>query len=239
MQSNARDGAIALQGLLRRLVPFLQSRGIPLADLYPTDIVDLVTPNRPQVSRKQVDPKKLPAKKGKLAKRSRTVKKDVRTKKTGTSKKGRASKKLPIAKKVRPGSGTQTDQKRLSSKKSQSIKKGGPNKLKVAQQKQRPTRKVEETCRASADVQLLSDRIRELCLALSAGRPTQEIRLTALRSQLPKVSRISLDSELLRMQQAGQIALYRDDNSLKVTEEDERDALFVGDAPRHLLYLKG
>ncbi len=224
-QANAHDGAIALQGLLRRLVPFLQSRGIPLAELFSTSFGNLATPEGSQASVKRGGRKKSPTRRGKPVKKRQPVKKNVPIKKARPAKKSPSSTKSPIAKKVRPGSRMLT-------------KKGRSAEPKRAVQK-KSTRQAAKTRRGSTDVELLSDRIRELCRALCAGRPTQEIRLTALRAQLPKVSRIELDGELLRMHQAGQVALYRDDNSVEVTAEDERDALLIGDAPRHILYLKG
>jgi hypothetical protein len=50
---------------------------------------------------------------------------------------------------------------------------------------------------------------------------------------------LELDAALLQMHETGQIALYREDNSAEVTAEDERNAVMVGGAPRHILYLKG
>jgi len=156
MKSRGPDGAVALQGFLRRLIPYLQHQGIPLADLYEDRGGD------------NANPKKVS---------------------------GAAGECSPAGAKA--------------------------------------------TAKIKVDVQSLGDRIRDACVALSAGRPNGDIRLTSLRARLPKVSQLELDAALLQMHETGQIALYREDNSAEVTAEDERDALMVGGAPRHILYLKG
>jgi len=153
MISRGPDGTIALQGLLRRLIPYLQQQGIPLADLY-----------------------------------------SDRSAGTGDS------------------------------HKSAEVE---------------PSTEVTAVAKIRVDTHALVDRIRAACVALIAGRPSKEIRLTSLRSRFPESSRNEVDAALIRMHDAGQIALYRNDNSAEVTAEDERDALMVGGAPRHVLYLKG
>lgn len=156
MISRGTDGAVALQGLLRRLIPYLQRQGIPLADLYSDSSGDLGNPNE---SSKAIS--------------------------------------------AHSAAGVTT------------------------------TGKVKE------DIRPLVDRIRNACVALTAGRPNRDLRLTSLRARLAHTPRNDMDAALIRMHEAGQIALYRDDNSSEVTAEDERDALMVGGAPRHILYLKG
>jgi hypothetical protein len=151
MISRGPDGTIALQGLLRRLIPYLQHEGIPLADLYED----------------------------------------------------------------RGGGNARSN-----------VSSGG-------------TRKRSAEGPTKVNAQSLGDRIRDACIALTAGRPEGDIRLTSLRSRFPDSSRNEVDAALIRMHDAGQIVLYRNDNSAEVTAEDERDALMVGGAPRHVLYLKG
>jgi hypothetical protein len=146
MQSNSRIGAAALQGLLRRLLPFMNARGIALADLF-ADGAAFAGPEIPDTERNPAAP--APATDGAL---------------------------------------------RL--------------------------------------------RIRKACLELVAGKPSRDVPLASLRSRLPDIPRAALDAELRRMHLEGQIALYRNDNSAAITPADESAALIVGDAPRHLLYLK-
>ncbi len=84
----------------------------------------------------------------------------------------------------------------------------------------------------------LEFQIRQICDDLTSHDLTRAIRLSSLRAALPAVSRHTLDIELRRMQDGGSVALYRDDNTARITAEDTRDALMVGDEPRHILYLK-
>lgn len=146
MQSNSRDGAIALQGLLRVLLPFLQEHGLSLADIVPAH--------------------------GNIE--------------------------APIASAGEP-------------------RVDGP----------------------STSGQSLEARIRHVCGQLTGNDRTRAVRVSALRAALADVLRPVLDAELRRMQDAGNIALYRDDNTARVTNEDDRDAVMIGDQPRHILYLKG
>lgn len=146
MQSNSRDGAITLQGLLRALVPFLRENDLSLADL--------------------------------IHRRDRA-------------------------------------------------------------QAPSETAATNEVVQSSTSTSSVESRIRKTCRELSGRDSAEAIRLSALRAALPGVSRTTLDTELRRMQDAGSVALYRDDNSARVTADDTRDALMVGDEPRHLLYLKG
>ena len=141
MQSNSRIGAAALQGLLRRLLPFMNARGIALADLF----ADGTASAPPQI---------------------------------------------PAAEPAPAADGA------------------------------------------------LRLRVHKTCLELVAGKPSRDVPLASLRSRLPDIPRAALDAELRRMHLEGQIALYRNDNSAAITPADESAALIVGDAPRHLLYLK-
>lgn len=100
--------------------------------------------------------------------------------------------------------------------------------------------KMPQTSAATSSTQpsTAESQIMSACRDLNAQKPNGAIRLTQLRSRVPKVSRKTVDSELQRLHAAGRIALYRDDNSAAVTAEDDRAALSVGGEPRHLLYWK-
>lgn len=82
-------------------------------------------------------------------------------------------------------------------------------------------------------------RIRDAVLSLGGGRSKQRVRLSALRSRLPEVPRVQLDSLLLKMQSEQQLVLYRLDNPTELGPADEDAALLVGGNPRHLVYLEG
>lgn len=161
MKSNSRDGAIALEGLVRALLPFLKSQGLALADI-------------------------------------------IRARDTSPSSAAKAAELV------------QSRDRATSAKKTPERNHAQP----------------------STDDGSLESRIRHTCNELTGHDPTRAIRLSALRAALPGVARHTLDLELRRMQQAGSVALYRDDNTTQVTQQDTRDALMVGDEPRHLFYLK-
>lgn len=91
---------------------------------------------------------------------------------------------------------------------------------------------------SSTQQPLVESQIANVCRELNAERPNKAIHLAQLRARLAEVSRQAFDAELQRLHAAGQIALYRDDNSAAVTAEDDRAALAVGGEPRHLLYWK-
>lgn len=85
----------------------------------------------------------------------------------------------------------------------------------------------------------LDARITAVCKEITHGDSNKEVRLTALRAKLGHVTKSEVDAQLIKLHDAGRIALYRDDNTAAVSAADARDALMVGDSPRHLLYLKG
>jgi hypothetical protein len=138
VRSNSRDGVIALEGLLRRLLPFLSARDVALAELF------------------------------------------------------------------RPPSPEHSE---------------GP------------------TCVSSSEDDL-EGRVRWACRELTAGRNQEPVRLAALRVALADIPKEPLDRALLHLQDGGYLILYRDDNTAALTKEDRRASLLVGNAPRHLLYLK-
>jgi hypothetical protein len=147
MLSNSRIGAAALQGLLRRLLPFMNARGIALADLFPDTTASAAALEIPATERNPAEP----------------------------------------------------------------------------------------VFAADGALRL---RVRAACLDLVEGKTSRDVPLASLRSCLRDIPRPALDAELRQMHLDGQIALYRNDNTAAVTPADERAALIVGDAPRHLLYLK-
>lgn len=91
---------------------------------------------------------------------------------------------------------------------------------------------------ATSDEHSLPNRIEAACLSLSGGERKARVRLTALRERLSSIERDVLDRALLELQDRRRLVLYRDDNTAALTDEDRAAALYVGDEPRHLVYLE-
>lgn len=83
----------------------------------------------------------------------------------------------------------------------------------------------------------LAARILEESLDL-AGGIKRRVRLKDLRERLSDVGKEELDRELLSLQSAERLVLYRLDNPAEVTRADEEAALFVAGNPRHIIYLE-
>src|SRR5690606_175277 len=84
----------------------------------------------------------------------------------------------------------------------------------------------------------LSERIEQAYLELTGGRRQQRVRLRDLRAALVDVPRDAVDHALLELQDEDRAVLYRDDNTAALSDADHAAALFVADAPRHLIYLE-
>jgi hypothetical protein len=84
----------------------------------------------------------------------------------------------------------------------------------------------------------LATRIRSACLDLGQGATKKRVRLRELRDRLPDVPRERLDRELIQLQDAGALVLYRIDDPTDIKAEDQRAALQVAGAPHHILYLE-
>jgi hypothetical protein len=74
--------------------------------------------------------------------------------------------------------------------------------------------------------------------AKSISTKTGAIRLADVRDKLPHLSRSQQDVGLTELHAGRKIALYRDDNTPKVTARDHAAAIHVGGNPRHILYVK-
>lgn len=84
----------------------------------------------------------------------------------------------------------------------------------------------------------LSERIRNVALELGKGSARTRVRLRDLRARLSGVPREQLDRELLELQRSGALVLYRIDDPMDVTKDDEKASLQVAGYPRHILYLE-
>lgn len=84
----------------------------------------------------------------------------------------------------------------------------------------------------------LASRIRATCLELGRGAVRTRVRLRELRARMPDVARERLDHELVELQNSGALVLYRIDDPTDIQPADERAALLIAGAPRHILYLE-
>lgn len=150
MQSHSRVGAQALQGLLRKLLPFLQQNDLPLASLFAS--------GQPLGTGANVEPRE------------------------------RAD-------------SPWSDREKL-------VDASVPRQIEAA------------------------------CLSLAGGERKARVRLSELRRHLGTIARDVLDRALLELQDQRRLVLYRDDNMAALTDDDRDAALYVGDAPRHLVYLE-
>mgnify|MGYP001551716920 CR=1 FL=1 len=82
----------------------------------------------------------------------------------------------------------------------------------------------------------LTERVRKVALEL--GGVGQRVLLRDLRPRFADVDRAEFDRALLELQKAERAVLYRLDNTLELTPEDERAALLVAGNPRHVVYLE-
>ncbi len=79
------------------------------------------------------------------------------------------------------------------------------------------------------------DRVYDV-VRLMGGTSELPVRITRLRSRLA-LPRPVVDQALRDLHDARKIVLSRDDDTALLTDDDRADALYVGDSPRHLLYL--
>lgn len=64
-----------------------------------------------------------------------------------------------------------------------------------------------------------------------------DVSIAKVRKELSNVSHADFDAALDRLHERGAVFLYRQDNLMALTAEDERGVFHVGDAPRHLMYV--
>jgi len=85
--------------------------------------------------------------------------------------------------------------------------------------------------------QLPEQAIREAYLGLTHGEKRRRIRLADLRRKVAVPHEV-LNDTLLAMQNAGQVVLYKLDNTAEISADDEQAALYIADQPRHIVYLE-
>ncbi|MBL7646280.1 MAG: hypothetical protein JNK74_08850 [Candidatus Hydrogenedentes bacterium] len=84
----------------------------------------------------------------------------------------------------------------------------------------------------------IDDAIRDAYLALSGGQWETRVRLAPLREKLAAFTKEAQDQALLRMQADGRLVLYRLDDPQDTFDADRAAALYIGNDPRHLVYMK-
>jgi hypothetical protein len=84
----------------------------------------------------------------------------------------------------------------------------------------------------------LPQRIADAYLSLSGGHWARRVRIAHLRDKLKDVSRQKFDAILLDMQRQGRLALYTLDDPRQVSTDDEKAAIHIGPATRHIVYME-
>lgn len=113
-------------------------------------------------------------------------------------------------------------------------------KKRKAKRKAAPKRKTRPRARAPKRAARLTERAIVLAAVRAAPASSGSGRrlLSDVRRELEgRLSRNVQDRELLALQDADVVTLYRNDNTASLTPDDERAALFVGGHPRHLVFL--
>jgi hypothetical protein len=88
------------------------------------------------------------------------------------------------------------------------------------------------------DYHAVHQRIREAYLELTGNRLNTRALLSDLREKLKDIDRTMLDEALKRMQQEQEASLYQLDNQVEITEADRAAAIYVGQEPRHILWIE-
>ncbi len=86
----------------------------------------------------------------------------------------------------------------------------------------------------------VSPELLELVLAAVMAAPVARSgrrTLADIRTDLDGIKTAHVDAALVQLQRNGTIVLYRNDVTRTLTAADHAAALYVGDAPRHLVYV--
>ncbi|MFZ1964007.1 MAG: hypothetical protein WAU78_11190 [Roseiarcus sp.] len=84
----------------------------------------------------------------------------------------------------------------------------------------------------------LRRRIREAYLELTGERFNTRARLSGIREKLKDIDRATLDDALRRMQREQEASLYQLDNRAEITDADRAAAIYIGQEPRHILWIE-
>lgn len=72
---------------------------------------------------------------------------------------------------------------------------------------------------------------------LSKGEWDVNVRLADMRNLLSDMERKDFDELLLKMQQDGALVLYKMENPTDISNKDKDAAIYIGDNPRHIVYM--
>jgi len=99
--------------------------------------------------------------------------------------------------------------------------------------------KLGETIRRAVGKEL-GQEILNAAYELGRGKTGAPIAITKLRSRVGRVlphHRSDFDESILALFQARRLVLARQDNNAALTKDDQDDAVWLGEFPRHLVYL--
>jgi hypothetical protein len=89
---------------------------------------------------------------------------------------------------------------------------------------------------SSATKASVEDQIIAVAQRLGANR-SNDVKIADVRAALPHVARKDFDVALRWLHGEANVALYRSDVPIDITEADKAGAFIVGDEPRHLMYV--
>jgi hypothetical protein len=95
-----------------------------------------------------------------------------------------------------------------------------------------------ESSAAAPGYPALRERIRQAYLDSTRGRFNTRALLTDVRERLKDIDRATLDEALKRMQQEQEASLFQLDNRVEITDADRAAAIYVGQEPRHILWIE-
>jgi hypothetical protein len=87
------------------------------------------------------------------------------------------------------------------------------------------------------DYPALRQRIRAAYLEITGNKLNTRALLSDIREKLKDIDRATLDEALQRMQRNQEAALYQLDNKVEITNADRAAAIYIGQEPRHILWI--
>jgi DNA-binding PadR family transcriptional regulator len=90
----------------------------------------------------------------------------------------------------------------------------------------------------SSDYSTVHKRIRRAYLELTGNRLNTRALLSDVRGKLKDIDRATLDQALKQMQQDHEASLFQLDNRREITDDDRAAAVYVGQEPRHILWIE-
>jgi len=230
--------ANVLHAVLRKLQVHLRSSSESLSSIASTAVA--ASPSRAKAAERKAAPKPKKSRAAAQKAKSATPKAKPEAKRSSPARK-RTQSASPKARasgakaKLEAKKLTGAEKPKLSTRKSKATAKRNQPAVKAARA---PVVAPQQAKQSSTNGAALGERIRRACLELAGGVSRRRVRLRELRAKLPDVSREQLDRELLGLQRAEKLVLYRIDDPTDVAVEDERAALQVAGVPHHVVYLE-